>query len=125
MEINKEVFEKLIQAQSPDEVIFYGLENGLDISTDMAVRLFEMYQSKSFTLDELQSMEANSWCRKGRHYSSDEPHYLIVSALNSCPMFSSSSASTESVCSDCDHSTRKGFVIYCKKRKYNDDEYNK
>ena len=120
--MSKEIIEKVIKANSVDEVVYYLLEEGVECSTDGVKELYDRYHNGEISKEELEKTELGSQCKGGKTYSSDSPYYLITTAANKCPAYEG----TYQYCANCDHCNHlweQGVVRYCKARTIDNDPY--
>ena len=74
--------------------------------------------------DELRDVVGGSFCDRGKTWSSDPPHYLIVTALYDCPGFWHEDPDGRGVyCGVCKYSHYSFPTLYCHKRTYDNDPY--
>ena len=75
--------------------------------------------------EEVEKVSGGSFFDRGQTWSSDPPHYLIVTALYSCDGFfhEDGSGGRGSGCSNCLYSHYSFPTLYCHARTYDNDPY--
>ena len=127
---NIEIVSKIKNCKTIEELKTLGKEIGYELTDEEAKFYFDkLTKSGELTDDELNSVSGGGctkW-RKGKAYSGNPPHYLIVTRLNSCKLWEQRSPGKAfGFCMECKHLLRNfSMTKYCTKRKWNDDPLNK
>lgn len=124
MEISKELFEKAINAESADEVVYHLLEAGYEVSTEDIGNLFDRYHNNEISKEELENVDANGkYCRKGSTYSRTPPHYLITTDFNYCKLYKGTEKVNIKYCNNCE-GLKWTKAAYCTFRTADNDPVN-
>lgn len=132
---DKEINLKLKECKTAEELKAFAKEIGYELTDEEAQDYFGKIQKSGELSDDELDLVSGGGCskwRKGKCYSGNPPHHLIVTWHNRCPSYSFSKyADPKNVkfynnrCPCCVHCVGgPGFTLYCSDRTYNDDKYN-
>ena len=126
---NREIFTKIKNCQTIEELKTIGKEIGYELTDEEAKAYFEKLSKEGeLNDDELDSVTGGcTWWRKGRAYSGVDPHNLIVTIGNSCSLWKDGKKSgIRGTCYTCHHCSlgNYGLTRYCWRRRYYDDPLN-
>lgn len=121
----KELNAKFKGCTTADELKAVAKEAGYDLTDEEASDYInKLSKGGELSDDELSNVSGGcaKW-RNGKAYSGTPPHWLIVTAGNSCSLFARWEGKAK-LCPNCQSYERRGAVRYCTKRTYNDDKLN-
>lgn len=131
---DKEINYKLKDCKTAEELKTVAKEIGYELTDEEANAYFKQFAaSGELGDDELSNVTGGcaKW-RNGRAYSGNPPHQLIVTCGNTCPLYDLNPGYPEwkinmfkGKCAVCLNMNQIGVTMYCNKRKYYDDPYNR
>ena len=131
MQFTSEQIEKAKAAKSVEQLLALAKENGIEMTEEEAAKYYaEWHKEGALADEELSNVNGGSFCYGGSTYSSDLPHYLIVTSGHSCSLYQERAwpydMAVKGTCWYCTHSELKddSVITYCKIRKFDDDPLN-
>ena len=129
MNLTNEQLIKAKECKSAEELLAYANEIGYELTEDEAKMYFNDWHKEGELADEeLDNVAGGSTCINGRSYSDEDHGWLIVTAGNSCDMYTYQdkwALSTDNgTCYNCINLDIEDGIYYCGKRTKYRDPYN-
>ena len=128
MSFTHEQLAKAKAVKSVKELLAYANELNFKLTEDEAKFYFDQWHKEGELADnELSDVSGGSTCIDGKSYSDEPPYYLITTWGNTCPAYLFDEVMTAGVddgsCFHCFYARKAGLIMYCQKRRANDDPY--